>query len=145
MYPVLRAVTVMVPEAAALSCNVASPCEFVIASAVMPPPDTLTVAPLTAEPLVVTEKVTYVATPFVILDGLALTASAGCPTAVSVVLAPEKPFLVAVAVIVPVPVELTWSMTCPFWFVMPFPLAAPVRVTVVSLTEPLPLVTVNMT
>ena len=56
-----------------------------------------------------------------------------------------KPALDAVAVIVPDPAEFICMIAMPFWFVTPFPLAAPVSVTVASLMKLLPLFTVNVT
>ena len=56
-----------------------------------------------------------------------------------------NPVLDAVAVIVPDPAEFTCMIAIPFWLVTPFPLAAPVSVTVASLMKLLPLFTLNVT
>ena len=111
----------------------------------MPPPYTLTVAPLTGLLLLFTVKVTKVAIPLVTLEGDALTLRVCWPTAENVLLPEVKPVLEAVAVIVPGPAEFTCMIAIPFWFVTPFPLAAPVSVTVASLMKLLPLFTVNVT
>jgi hypothetical protein len=57
-YPAFRAVTLIVPEVPALRSSVACPAEFVTPSVLMPPPETLIVAPPNAEPPLVTVKVT---------------------------------------------------------------------------------------
>jgi hypothetical protein len=144
-YPVFRVVTLIVPGAAALSASVTWPAEFVNPSVLILPPETATVAPLTAEPPLVTVKVIYAVTPLVRLDGLAIIASDCWPDTPRLILPVENPFFVAVAVIPPVLVELTNNMTWPFMLVIPLPLIAPVRVTVDSATALLPLVTVKVT
>jgi hypothetical protein len=77
-------------------------------------------------------------------EGLALTPSDCNPIALTLTLPAEYPFFVAVAVIAPEFVELTYNMTCPFGLVTPLPLAIPVSVTVDSPTVLLPLVTVKV-
>ena len=57
-YPAFLAVTLIVPDVPALRSSIACPAEFVTPSVLMPPPETLTVAPPSAEPALVTEKVT---------------------------------------------------------------------------------------
>jgi hypothetical protein len=81
----------------------------------------------------------------VIFVGLALTPSDCCPVALKLTLPAEYPFFMAVAVIAPELVELTYNMTWPFGLVTPLALAIPVSVTVDSPTALLPLVTVKVT
>jgi hypothetical protein len=58
IYPAFRAVTLIVPEVPEFRSSVTCPAEFVTPSVLMPPPETLIVAPLNADPPLVTVKVT---------------------------------------------------------------------------------------